>query len=145
MPTGAGVKAFVTLRFYVEFGGETHAVFTECSGLQVEVEVQEWEEGGLNDYVHRLPGRVKYPLLVLKTGLTTSPELWKWYKKVLGGKLERKNVSVTLYDPRGERVQEWKFRNALPVKWTGPALKADENTVAIESLELAHEGLDLSR
>ncbi len=144
MPTGERFKVYATLRFRVHFGGAVHAAFTECSGLQVEVEVQDWEEGGLNDYVHKLPGRVKYQPLVLKSGVTISDELWNWYKQILNGTFERRNMAITLCSPTGETVQEWKFTRVLPVKWSGPALKADENAMAIESLEFVHEGMDLT-
>ncbi len=130
--------------FGVKVDGQAgpQAVFTECSGLQMELELFEWEEGGLNDYVHKLPGRVKYQPVVLKGGLTASNALWKWYQQVLRGQFQRKNVTITLYDQtRQQKVGEWTFQNALPVKWVGPALKADENAAAIQTLEFAHEGL----
>ena len=109
-----------------------------------EVEVFEYEEGGLNDYVHKLPGRVKYSDLTLKRGMATSDELWEWYARALGGEIERKNVSVTLYDVAGEEYRRWNFEEAYPTKWTAPDFRAGENAVAIETLVLAHRGLQLT-
>jgi phage tail-like protein len=142
--TAQRIDPFPAFKFCVEIGGITQAVFSECSGLEAEVEVFEYEEGGLNSYVHKLPGRVKYSDLTLKRGMATSDELWEWYKKALGGKIERKNISVILYNTSGEEYRRWNFREAYPVKWTGPDFKADDNTVAIETLVLSHRGMELA-
>src|SRR5690349_4702920 len=80
--------------FYVD--GTPAAVFTEVSGLEVEIEVMNYEEGGRNDIVHRLPGRRKVSDITLKSGITTSNELWKWFNKVLQGEFERHHVSIVL-------------------------------------------------
>ena len=141
--TGERVDPFLTSKFHVEIQGIEHAAFRECSGLQVETEVLEYEEGGLNEYVHRLPGRTKVSNVTLKWGITDSRELWDWYRDVVQGKVERKNFSIVQYDLMGNEVMRWTFVDACPVKWTGPAFKADENAVTIEALELAHRGMDL--
>ncbi|MEW6231994.1 MAG: phage tail protein [Chloroflexota bacterium] len=142
-PTGQRVDPLSTFRFHVEMGGITQAVFSECSGLEAETEVFTYNEGGLNEYVHKLPGRTKISDLTLKRGVTFSNELWQWYAKVIRGKIERQNVSVILYDSTGTQRMRWQFREAYPIKWTGPAFKADENAVAIETLTLAHKGMEL--
>ena len=76
--------------------------------------------------------------------MTDSKTLWEWYSKVIDGKIERKNVSIVLYDQQGSEVKRWSFERAYPTKWVGPGIKSDENAVAIETLELVHEGMKLS-
>jgi len=141
--TGERIDPFPAFKFCVEIGNITHAIFSECSGLEIEVEVFEYEEGGLNDYVHKLPGRVKYSDVTLKRGIATSDALWDWYAKTLQGKIERKNISITLYDTTGSEYRRWKFEHAYPVKWSGPNFKADENVAAIETLVFTHRGMQL--
>jgi phage tail-like protein len=120
------------------------AVFTELSGLQVETEVQEYAEGGNNSFTHRLPGRTKVGNITLKRGMTSSNELFSWYLQHLQGKtIKRVNVSVVMYDTAGEELMRWNFVNAYPVKWSGPQLTAGGNQAAIETLELAHDGLQV--
>ena len=131
-----------TFHFYVDGVGQ--AVFTEVTGLSVEVMVQDYEEGGRNDHVHRLPGRVKVSDITLKNGIMTSNELWDWYKKILQGQFERRNVSIVVVDQEGTERARWNFIEALPVKWTGPELKSGQSGGAIQALQLAHRGLQLS-
>jgi phage tail-like protein len=147
-------RPFGTLYYYVEMKSLTQAVFAECSALQIETEVYEYKEGGNNTHIHRLPGRAKVGNITLKRGIarpTSQPaagpwanELWLWYGKILRGTIERHNLSIILFDiTRGESVARWNIIGAYPVKWIGPALKAGESTVAIETLELAHAGVML--
>lgn len=135
---------YLTSKFWIEIQGIDQASFAECSAPQVETEVMEYQEGGLNEYVHKLPGRSKVSNVTLKRGITESPELWDWYRDVLQGKVERKNVSIVVYDLEGEEVLRWTFIDAYPVKWTGPTFNADANAVCVETLELAHRGMALS-
>jgi phage tail-like protein len=130
-------------RFYVQVEGVAQAVFTEVSGLAMEMTVEDVEEGGNNGFVHRLPGRCKVSNLTLKRGMTTSNDFFKWSMNVASGKIERKNVSVILYNLDGSEALRWTFEGAYPVKWTGPQFKADDTTVAIETVELAHEGMKI--
>jgi phage tail-like protein len=120
---------------------EIDASFQEVSGLDRELELQPLAEGGENRFTHQLPKRGKHPNLVLKRGMTDSDTLWKWHQDVVNGKVERKSVTLILWD---ESVQDtpwrWSFTGAYPVKWGGPDLKADGNAVAIETLELVHNG-----
>jgi phage tail-like protein len=127
-------------RFYVEISGLAQAVFTE-SGLQLETAITEYEEGGNNGFVHRLPGRTKVSNLTLKRGVTNSNEFFKWYLDILQGKISTRNVSVVMYDGQGSQVARWNFAKAYPVKWVGPQFAADGKNAAIETLELAHDGL----
>jgi phage tail-like protein len=128
-------------RFYVEIGQRREAIFTEVSGLQAEMEVKEVAEGGVNSYVHRLPGPAKVSNLTLKRGMTSSNFFYQWYSQIARGEIKRENVSVVLYDTTGVELLRWNFIKAYPIKWIGPQFQADSTATAIESLELAHEGL----
>jgi len=134
-------EAYPNCRFYVQIDESIQAVFTEVSGLQLEMEVMEYAEGGNNAFVHRLPGRTKVSNLTLKRGLTGSNEFFKWYLEVAQGKITRRHVSVIMYDVHGDELSRWEFIDAYPVKWIGPQLNAGGAAVAIETLELAHSGM----
>jgi phage tail-like protein len=131
----------LSFNFRIEINGVFEAGFSEVSGLQAEIEVQDYREGGVNDFTHKFAGPVKFPSnLVLKNGTTDSVKLWSWYQDVMRGQVTRKSLDVVLLDAAGDEKRRWKFKNAYPVKWNGPGLKATSSEVALESLELAHEG-----
>jgi phage tail-like protein len=145
---------YPAFNFYIEIEGLLVGGFSECSGLQVETEVEEYAEGGLNEYSHHFRGRTTYPPLVLKHGLTMFDDLWWWQQDVTDGKVRRRNGTIYLLSPLPAKVPLptalastpvpvtwWNFKNAFPVKWTGPEFKADASGVAFESVELVHEGL----
>lgn len=140
------INPYATHRFWVELKGITEGAFDECSGLESEVEVEEWQEGGLNDLVHRFPGRTKLaPNIVLKRGLVTA-ELWNWYYGLTQGKLtkgtiSRQNLSIILYGYDSNPQIRWNITGALPVKWTGPTFNAAQAEVAVETIELIHQGI----
>jgi phage tail-like protein len=136
-------EALPASRFYVEVGGVNQAVFSEVSGLSVEIMLEDVEEGGHNEFVHRLPGRSKVGNITLKRGLTKSNDFLKWSLRIAAGTIERKNVSVVLYNLDGTEEMRWELLEAFPVKWSGPMFKADENVTAIETVEFAHRGLKL--
>ncbi|MGA7414103.1 MAG: phage tail protein, partial [Bryobacteraceae bacterium] len=103
MPGGERQDPFPGYNFAVEIEGMVHAGFSEVSGLQIEIEVQEYREGGVNEYIHKRAGPAKYPAnLTLKKGVTVVRELWDWYWQVTQGNIERKNLSVLLMDSSGE-------------------------------------------
>lgn len=130
-------------RFYVSIDHIPQAVFTEVSGLQLETAVQEYEEGGNNYFVHRLPGRTKIGNLVLKRGITKQNEFYRWYLDFMTGRSEPKNISLVMFDLQGKELLRWDFVKAYPVKWSGPQFSADGKAIAIETLELAHNGLNV--
>lgn len=132
---------YAAYRFTVEIGSITTAMFDECRGLDTEVEVLEIAEGGRNDYIHMLPGRVKKPMarLVLKRGLG-SADLWDWYSNVVQGTVTRQNISIILYGFKDMKNIRWNITDALPVKWSGPSLNAGSNEVAFETIEFIHRG-----
>ncbi len=127
--------------FVVEFDGTIKGMFTECTGLGVSVAVEKYEEGGLNTYTHQLPGRATYSNITFKQPIFVAAELYDWLLKIVKGEEARQNLSIFVNDSFGGRVRSWQLKGAFPVKWTGPSLKADANEAAIETLEIAHEGL----
>jgi phage tail-like protein len=133
---------YASNRFWVEIQGITEATFSECSALQAETEMLKLEEGGLNGYVHQLPGRTTFSNLTLKRGVATSA-LWDWHYSVTQGRITRRDLSiVTLgYVNNGQSKSiRWNISGALPVKWIGSALRSDSNEVVVETIELAHWG-----
>jgi len=133
-------------RFMVECGSQVQAVFSECTGLTAEIDVFEYQEGGENTHVHKLPGHRKWSNITLKHGMTDSLDLWDWYQRVVGGGTNiRQNVSIILYDESQVQGLRWEVQDAYPVKWDGPGLKVDGNTVAIETLVLAHNGFTMKK
>jgi phage tail-like protein len=114
--------------------------WTKCEGLAVEYEVFEYQEGGRNDYVHRLPGRRKYQNVKLTRPIDKdSANVVKWISALVS-KVERHDAEIAVQDPNGKVVCRWNLTGVCPVKWTGPTLDAAGNQVATEVLELAHNG-----
>ena len=134
-------------RFVFTVDGLTIGAFTEVSGLSVQIDVEEVPEGGQNQFVHKLPGRMKWPNLVLKRGITNSDNLFEWFQLSSGdgfagqkNALERRNGAVSLVDAKGQAVRTWRFMQAYPVKWTGPRFSASSRDLAVEELEVCHHG-----
>jgi phage tail-like protein len=135
-------------RFTVEVAGIREAQFTECSGFEMKIDVEEYKEGGLNDYVHKLPGRQSFSNVTLKRGVISSVELWDWLHRIATKKAkkeEKKNMSVVLYDGQGREQLRWNLISAYPVKWTTPSMQTDQSSVLIESLELAYQEFTLQK
>jgi phage tail-like protein len=120
------------------------AGFSECSGLDVTLEVMEYREGGVNDFVRKFPTRASHGNITLKRGVIyLEDDLWTWHQDFVQGNGKRRDGLILLLDESRTPAKVWKFRRGLPMKWVGPSLNATQNNVAIESLELAHEGLTL--
>jgi phage tail-like protein len=119
------------------------AGFSECSGLEGTLELQEHMAGGRNDAVLRFPTRMKWSNLQLKRGIARSTELWDWFAGFAVGRAVRKDGIIVLQNESHEPQTVWGFHRGLPIKYTGPTLNATQSTVAIESIEIAHEGLYL--
>jgi phage tail-like protein len=128
------------LHFKVSIDDAVIGAFMECSGLTVEYDVLEYQEGGEDRYVHKFRGRMKYPNLVLKRGITYEDALLKWLFDQKDRK-KRGTVTLTLLGSDGKEVRSWAFAGAFPVKWTGPTMSAKSTNIATESLEIAHQGL----
>jgi phage tail-like protein len=143
--TARRTDPFLGFRFEVTVDGIAVGAFSECGGLQHEVEFVDYAEGGLNTHVHKFPARGKQAPIRLKRGIADRV-LWDWYASLLAGSTQRRNGAIRILDAAGSGVEaEWRFSRALPTKWTGPELNATQNQVAVESLELVHEGLERGR
>jgi phage tail-like protein len=142
--SAAGLRTdpYGAFNFWVEIEGLVVGGFSEISGLQIETETLTYREGGLNEYVHQLPGPARYPQnLSLKRGLTIIDTLWPWYQDVLRGTIKRRNGTIYLLNQSGVPLMAWNFLEAYPVRWNGPDFRAGSSDVAFESLELAHRGI----
>jgi phage tail-like protein len=128
--------------FIIDWGG-TRIGFTEVSGLDIQVEVMEYREGSSKEYnVRKMPGLHKYANITMKRGLVKGDnEFFNWINLTLANKTERRDMTISLLDEEHKPVVTWKVNNAFPVKYIGPILNATSSEVAIESLEIAHEGL----
>jgi phage tail-like protein len=115
--------------------------FSECTGLEMQLEVQELNQGGGNDGTLKFPTRIKPATLVLKRGLTTDTTLWQWFYSYVQGYGKRRDGTITVNDAAHNQVTVWGFRRGLPTKYSGPQLNAGHSAVAIETVEIAHEGL----
>jgi phage tail-like protein len=116
--------------------------FQEVTGMGAQLEVVTYAEGGRNDSVHRLPLRHSWNPITLKRGVVRDRLLWSWYETGLHDSLgARRDGAVIMLDEAGLPAKSWIFHGGLAAKWTGPDLHGEQNAVAIESLEIAHEGL----
>jgi phage tail-like protein len=131
-------KAF---NFLVEIDGIARAGFSEVSGLASETDVIEYRVGSESNTARKLPGLTKYANIVLRRGVTQDADLWNWRKTVVDGNVDRRNGSIILLDDDRTEVVRWNFFSGWISKWEGPALNASGNEVAIETIEIAHEGL----
>ena len=114
--------------------------WTKCEGLSVEWDIHEYKEGGVNDYIHRLPGRTKYQNLKLSRPVTkATADVVAWLKEVSPTQ-DWPDAKVAVRDAAGTEVAAWTFGSVRPVKWQGPTLDVGQNQVAVEVLELAHNG-----
>jgi phage tail-like protein len=140
MAVGERNDPLLTHAFAVELDGLIVGGFAEVSGLGLEVETLDYREGGVNTYLHRLPGPARAPAsLTLRRGVGDDA-LWAWMDDVAAGRISRRNGSVMLLDA-GQEAVRWDFVDGYPVRWSGPELRAGSATVALESLEIAHRGL----
>lgn len=145
-----GIKGYLpnTANFLFEVDGETIGLFGEISGLEVHVETVSYAEGGENGFVHRLPGRLTWPNIVLKRGITVSDTLFSWVNKTAGpafesntDKLTRSTAAITLVGTDGTRLRSWTLQGAFAVRWSGPRLSVESGGEgATEELEVAHHG-----
>jgi phage tail-like protein len=143
MATGAVVDPYRNYNFMVEIDGIAQGTFMECTGLDATTETIEYREGGDNLTVRKLPGKTAYGDITLKWGVTASMELWTWRKQVIQGQFQRKNGSVVLFDlTNSAEVARWNFVRGWPNKWEGPHLDAKGKDVGIETLTIAHEGVE---
>ncbi|HEY4943554.1 MAG TPA: phage tail protein [Rhizomicrobium sp.] len=130
--------------FSVEIDGISRAAFSEVSGLTVDGDAVDYREGtDMQNSVRKLVGLRKNSNITLKRGYTLDDAMWKWNANILNGVADRRNVTIVLMDEARKPVMRWHAENAWLNKVEGPSLKASGNEVAIESVELVHEGLTL--
>jgi phage tail-like protein len=131
--------------FALEVAGVEVGHFLECSGLKSNTVPFEIEEGGLNQYVHKLPGQSKWDNITLKYGVTGDTTLLSWRDEVLQDAFgARRSGAIVVKNLRGDVVRRYSFKNAWPVSWTGPSFNASGKEIAIETLEIAHCGIEVS-
>ncbi len=130
-------------RYLVEIDGITQAGFSEVTIPDSAQDPIEYREGTDLPTVRKIPGLIKYGNVVLKWGSTDSVELFNWRKLVEDGNMEeaRKNMAIIVLNETGEATARWEFREAWATKYDAPDLKASGNEMAIETLEIAHEGM----
>lgn len=133
-------KAF---NFLVEIDGIPAAGFTECTGLSTETDVIEYREGNERGGVRKIPGLAKFTNIVLKRGLTRSRDLWNWRKVIIDGGVDRRSGVIVVLGDNHTPVARFQFHEGWPSKWEGPRFNARASEVAIETLEIAHEGLEV--
>jgi phage tail-like protein len=138
---GSSVDPYKNFNFRVEIDGIAEAGFSDCTGLESEVSVIEYRQGG-DPFTRKLVGRPRFGNITLKRGVTKSSELQDWHKKILEGLNDRRNVVIILLDDERSEVVRWIAFNAFPRKWEGPQLHANGNEVAIESLELCCDRIE---
>lgn len=128
--------------FQVDWGGSRMG-FTEVSGLNIEFDAIEYREGINPEYhANKMPGLEKYTNIVLKRGIVKGDnDFFSWIKTIKMNEVERRDITIILLDEEHSPAVTWKVKNAWPVKYTGPVLNARGHDVAIETLELAHEGI----
>lgn len=145
MPTGKRNDPYGQFNFIVEIDGVVKGGFSEVSGLTTDANIIEYREGNEQQGTTRkLPGLMKYNNIVLKRGWTSDRSLWEWRKKVIDGKTVRTGGAIILLDEARQEALRWNFREGWPSKWEGPALNGKTSEVAVETLEIAHEGLELA-
>lgn len=138
-------KNYITTnRFYVEIESQVIASFSECSGLGVNIKKETYLEGGVNDQQRIILGHSEFTDVTLKRGMTDDLTFWSWISSILTGKpSSRRNVNILLFNQAGEIMICWTLIGAIPISWKAPGFQADGNSVAIEELTLAYEGLKL--
>jgi len=139
-----GSEMMVNARFWLEVGTYRYALFQECSGLSLQTDSFEYNEGGLNSYTHKLPVRTKVGNVTVKRALVVHDGLWKWYEDVVSGNINRRSIIISATDNKVDSLGRPKvifvLDDALPIKWTGPAFKASESAIAVESIEFVTRG-----
>lgn len=132
---------YAQFNFLVELDGLTVAGFTEVGGIATESDVIEYRNGSDDATVRKLPGLRKYSNITLKRGYTQNLELWEWRMTTENGQTERRDGVIILLDEARQPVLRWIFREGWISKYEGAALNSTTSEAAIESLEIAHEGI----
>jgi phage tail-like protein len=137
----AGHDPYMAYNFAVEIGGVVVGGFSQVSGLSSEIELEPYEEGGLNGFVHKFPKHTTYPNLVLSRGLINIDLFYMWYLATSEGLIQQLNGTILLLNSQQIPVLWWTFKKAYPVKWEGPKFNASSDEIAVEQIELVHQGI----
>jgi len=138
-----GYNFVVTVNGVSNDGQAVRGSFMEASGLETEVSPIEYRNGSEDITVRKIPGLKKFTNITLKRGITGDLAFWNWIVEAMNGQVQRAEGSVVLLDENRQEVMRWNFRRGWPSKWTGPGLNAANNEIAMETLEICHEGLDI--
>ena len=139
----SGLNFQVVITGVSDDGQAIRGSFAEVSGLDVEITPIEYRTGSADITVRKIPGLKKFTNITLKRGIIGDLTFWNWIKSAMDGTVLRADGSITLLDENRRAVMVWNFRRAWPCKWSGPTLNAKGNEIAIETLEICHEGLDI--
>lgn len=137
------VDPLLSFSFFVEIDNVIEAGFISCTGLSAKRETMSVQEGGVNDLVYTLPGRISYGNITLKHGIALSEKLWKWFEKGYAyGLVDYRNdvaiIQTIPFRPHGSHwVRRYHLQGAFPIAWTGPELNTSSTEVAVETLELS--------
>lgn len=115
--------------------------FSECTGLEMSLDVEEYREGGRNGEALQFPTRIRWSKITLKKGLGTNTTLWDWHYGFVTGTGKRRDGLIALLNERRRPAQIWHFRRGLPTRYAGPSMNAAQGAVAIETIEITHEGI----
>ncbi len=130
----------VTVKFSVKIDNHDLGSFQKCEGLSLEVEILQHEEGGMNSFVHQLPGRIKYSNVKFTRSLNAdSSKIAQWFARMTVP-IKRSNAEIIVYTLDEKPVATWELQGVIPVRWSGPNLDVSSASVATETLEIAHHG-----
>lgn len=141
----SGYNFLVTVNGVSDDGQAVSGSFTEVSGLELEVTPIEYRNGSEATTVRKMPGLAKYTNITCKRGITGDLEFWNWVLTGVQGQLQRADGSIMLLDENRQEVMRWNFRRGWACKYTGPGLNAANNEIAMDTLEICHEGLEIDQ
>jgi phage tail-like protein len=138
-----GYNFLITVTGVSDDGTAVKGSFSEISGLETELSPIEYRNGSEDITVRKIAGLKKFTNITGKRGITADLDFWNWILAGLSGKVKRADGSVVLLDENRQEVLRWNFRRGWPCKYTGPGLNAANNEIAMETLEICHEGLSI--
>lgn len=142
--TGKRNDPYRGYNFAVQIDKVTVAGFRECSGLTFNTDAVDYREGTDKQlHVRKLTGLRKFANIMLKRGITQNKDLWNWYKQILNGKADRRDGTIVLRNEEHQKVLSWHFTGGFIAKWEGPMHNATNNEVALESIEICVERVEL--
>jgi len=139
----AGYNFEVVVNGVSDDGTAVRGSFAEASGLEVTIDPIEYRNGSEDITVRKIPGLKKFSNITLKRGVIGDLAFWNWIVEGMNGLVRRTEGSVLLLDENRREVMRWNFKRGWPSKWTGPGLNAKNNEIAMETLEICHEGLEI--